>query len=196
MPKLTEQAIKWDMWSEVYDYEDGHYAGYEIIPDGQAWFSIFELQTCHICSKNVSSIRFQGKNGHFTARRELRNGGKDAYWYAYRKEAGKLVKQYLGKTTELTVARLESVAENLKTRLRQDSLDSGEVETSSDTPHSLQYRIVTEMCSKYGKSLFSQVKHPVRCEWMMLYAVCIDLWDSYGWMPIRLEPWLQFAQTR
>lgn len=185
MPKLTEQAIQWDMWSDVYDFLDGHHSGYEITPDGQAWFSIFE---------NVSSLSFKGKSGHFTARKEMRNGGKDAYWYAYRKEAGKLVKQHLGRTSELTVARLESVAESLKNRLAQ--ADRGEVETSSDTPHSLQYRIVTNACAKYGKSLFSQVKHPVRCEFMMLYAACIDLWDTYGWLPSRIENWLQYAQTR
>ena len=187
MPKLTEQAIKWEAWTHVYKHEDGHHAGYEVTPDGDAWFSIFE---------NVSSIRFQGKNGHFTARKEMRNGGKDAYWYAYRKEAGKLVKHYLGKTAELTVDRLESVAESLKNRLRQDSLDSGEVETSKPETHSLQYRIVTQMCSKYGKNLFSQVKHPVRFEWAMLYEVAFDLWDTYGWMPTRVENWLQYAQTR
>ncbi len=108
MPKLTEQAITYYNFIGHYDFHDGHHAGYEITPDGQAWFSIFET---------VSSIRFTGKSGHFTARKETRNNGKDAYWYAYRKEAGKLVKQYLGKTTELTALRLESVARSLKTRL-------------------------------------------------------------------------------
>lgn len=44
----------------------------------------------------------------FTARAE-----KSGYWYGYRKVSGKLHKRYIGKPEELTVERLEEIAELL-----------------------------------------------------------------------------------
>lgn len=55
-----------------------------------------------------SKFSFQGENGHFMAQRETRRS--QAYWYAYRRRAGKLFKQYLGKAEELTVERLEAAS--------------------------------------------------------------------------------------
>jgi hypothetical protein len=48
---------------------------------------------------------YQGNNGHFYAQAETRRQRK--FWYAYRRREGKLHKQYLGKTEELTIERLE-----------------------------------------------------------------------------------------
>lgn len=45
----------------------------------------------------------------FTARAE-----KSGYWYGYRKVAGKLHKRYIGKAEELTVERLEEIAQLLE----------------------------------------------------------------------------------
>ena len=44
----------------------------------------------------------------FTARAE-----KSGYWYGYRKVSGKLHKRYIGKPEELTVERLEDIAQLL-----------------------------------------------------------------------------------
>ena len=55
------------------------------------------------------SFRFDGGRGKFSARRELRRRGQ-GYWYAYRKHHGKLSKVYLGRTADLTLERLETVA--------------------------------------------------------------------------------------
>lgn len=49
---------------------------------------------------------YYGQGGHFTAQRELRRG--HAYWYGYRRRGGKLHKVYLGRPTELDLARLEA----------------------------------------------------------------------------------------
>ena len=54
---------------------------------------------------------YQGENGKFSAQCELRR--KQAYWYAYRRSAGKLSKTYLGKTGELTCERLEKACQIL-----------------------------------------------------------------------------------
>src|SRR5262249_7752983 len=53
-----------------------------------------------------------GRQGAYTARKETKQRG-ESYWYAYRKRAGKLKKTYLGKSTDLTLARLEEVADLL-----------------------------------------------------------------------------------
>ena len=54
---------------------------------------------------------FRGGAGHFTARRETRRGA--LYWYGYRWREGKLRKTYLGKSSELTSARLEQACVRL-----------------------------------------------------------------------------------
>ncbi len=53
--------------------------------------------------------------GTFTARREPRSGG--LYWYAYRKYRGKLAKFYLGKSDELTKARISEAVKQLADRV-------------------------------------------------------------------------------
>jgi LuxR family maltose regulon positive regulatory protein len=54
---------------------------------------------------------FEGKIGHFSARRELRRG--HWYWYAYRRREGKLTKIYLGKSEDLTIKNLAEASERL-----------------------------------------------------------------------------------
>ena len=49
----------------------------------------------------------------FTARAE-----KSGYWYGYRKVSGKLHKRYIGKAEELTVERLEEIAQLLESPAR------------------------------------------------------------------------------
>ena len=61
----------------------------------------------------------------FTARKEKRPGGM--YWYAYRRKQGKLRSVYLGKSEELTVERLSSVAEVFERAREHD----GSVSTSA-----------------------------------------------------------------
>jgi hypothetical protein len=53
----------------------------------------------------------ESQEGTFTARRELRGG--TAFWYAFRRHRNKLYKAYLGRSTDLTYARLVAVAQQL-----------------------------------------------------------------------------------
>jgi LuxR family maltose regulon positive regulatory protein len=64
-----------------------------------------------------TAFYFESTVGTFTARKELRSGGW--YWYAYRRQQGRLSKRYLGKSEELTGARLVEVAEQLDQRIRK-----------------------------------------------------------------------------
>jgi LuxR family transcriptional regulator, maltose regulon positive regulatory protein len=54
------------------------------------------------------SFAYHSAHGILTARRERRHG--TWYWYAYRTQHGRLHKAYLGKSEELTPARLRDVA--------------------------------------------------------------------------------------
>jgi class 3 adenylate cyclase len=65
-----------------------------------AWFTWLE---------GATGFAYQGPAGSFTARKETRQRG-GWYWKAYRKHKGKLHRAYLGKSTELTGARLEAAA--------------------------------------------------------------------------------------
>ncbi len=81
---------------------------------------------------NHKQFKFKGTAGHFSARRETRHGNN--YWYAYRRRNGILNKVYLGKSEEITPARLEQAAADLagKTVLTQLTLSS---EPQNTSPH-------------------------------------------------------------
>src|SRR6266705_1586740 len=64
-----------------------------------AWYGWLE----HHCS-----FRFDHPASSFTARKEQRAGGW--YWYAYRRQSGRLRTAYLGRSTELSVTRLDVIA--------------------------------------------------------------------------------------
>jgi len=68
--------------------------------DEQRWLAWLET---------IPSFSFQGQQGHLTVRKEARPRG-DQYWYAYRRVGPKIAKKYLGRTTDLTLARLEEIA--------------------------------------------------------------------------------------
>lgn len=75
----------------------------QTIPVGsQQWYTWLEGNT---------SFVFEGNTGHLTARREKRRGG--TYWYGYRRRGGTLYKTYLGRSHELTQARLEQASATL-----------------------------------------------------------------------------------
>jgi len=64
--------------------------------------------------ESVTSFRYVPEaNKPYTVRQETKKGGD--YWYGYRKVAGKLHKKYIGKSSELSAAKLEEIAEALNT---------------------------------------------------------------------------------
>jgi len=73
-----------------------------IVVGSNAWYTWLE---------NHSTFRFDHPSSSFTARKEQRSGGW--YWYAYRRQAGRLRTAYLGRTAELSVTRLEEIAAEL-----------------------------------------------------------------------------------
>jgi LuxR family maltose regulon positive regulatory protein len=61
-----------------------------------------------LAAESTTTFRLGHLLGDFTARRERKRDG--SYWYAYRKRDGALQKAYLGKSTDLTLDRLQEAA--------------------------------------------------------------------------------------
>jgi LuxR family maltose regulon positive regulatory protein len=101
MQHIASPTLSWSAAQQVYELSAGKLC--EQLPltiESPAWFAWLD---------EVSSFAFHGQSGSYTARKETKQRGA-VYWYAYRKTQGKLAKKYLGKTADLTLARLEHVA--------------------------------------------------------------------------------------
>jgi len=109
MKSIVKDGILWSEEPETVD-------PVPILPDSLQW---------NAWLADHARFQFVGRAGHFSARREDRNG--HGYWYAYLRREGVLHKAYLGKSAELTLDRLEEVAANLagRTVLAQLSLSAG-----------------------------------------------------------------------
>ena len=123
MPKVPMYTLAWSSATETYElYQTRDQGILRIIPDSPAWFAWLE---------RVSSFAFVGKNGHYTARKEAKQRG-DRYWSAYLAMGAQLTKKYLGKTADLTLARLEQIAGILRTQ-REDQLPPRQTHASVST---------------------------------------------------------------
>jgi chromosome segregation ATPase len=77
---------------------------------------VFELDSCKgsVWLESIGSFRYEPTGAKpYTVRQETKKGGD--YWYGYRKVAGKLHKKYIGKSSELSTAKLEEIASALNT---------------------------------------------------------------------------------
>src|SRR6516165_3942004 len=98
MPKVPDYTLVWSPARASYElYQTHDRETLRIVPDGPEWFTWLD---------QISSFAFAGKDGHYTARKEAKRRGGH-YWSAYLAISEHLTKKYLGKTAELTLARLE-----------------------------------------------------------------------------------------
>jgi LuxR family transcriptional regulator, maltose regulon positive regulatory protein len=101
MPKVPAYTLAWSPATAAYKlYQTRDREVLTIVPDSPAWFAWLD---------RVSTFAFSGKSGHYTARKETKQRG-DRYWSAYLATGEQLTKKYLGKTSDLTLARLEQIA--------------------------------------------------------------------------------------
>jgi LuxR family maltose regulon positive regulatory protein len=101
MQHIASYTLSWSVRHQIYELSDAKLSEVlRMTSEDSTWFAWLD---------EVSSFAFQGQRGSFTARKETKQRGV-VYWYAYRKRKGKLAKKYLGKTADLTFARLEDVA--------------------------------------------------------------------------------------
>jgi LuxR family maltose regulon positive regulatory protein len=100
MPKVAAYTLAWSSTRQAYRLSEGRErSSLNIVPESPAWFAWLS---------QVPSFAFSGQAGSYTVRKETKHG--DVYWYAYLRIGEKLTKKYVGKTTSVTIARLEHVA--------------------------------------------------------------------------------------
>jgi hypothetical protein len=94
---MTKQSIP-AVVQQTVELDDGCVIEFES-PKGSKWL------------ESVVSFRYESTHGlaSFTARKQVVRG--IGYWYGSRKVAGKLHKKYISKVEDMTIAKLEQVAE-------------------------------------------------------------------------------------
>ena len=90
-------------------------AGIMELPDGHCFEVVTHEWWEWVNSDKAESFRFECEHGvkGYRARKEGIKSRSGSFWYAYKRIDGKLRKRYLGKSEELTLERLESVAYDL-----------------------------------------------------------------------------------
>ena len=129
MPKSACYTLTWLSSSQAYAlYEGQGEEALDLVLDSPAWSEWLS---------QISSFAFHGHHGSYTARKERRRQGGQ-YWYAYARVAGKLTKRYLGRGTELTLTRLEQIAQALwrapQAAVHQEEGASSRPRPASPTP--------------------------------------------------------------
>jgi LuxR family maltose regulon positive regulatory protein len=101
MPRTAPYLLAWSNAHQSYTLSGrAKNEMLDILPESRAWF---------VWLDEAPSFTFQGKAGSYIARKEATRPGH-GYWYAYIRTGKKLLKKYVGKTADLTLARLEDVA--------------------------------------------------------------------------------------
>ena len=101
MPKVAKHALTWLPERSVYELRGLDGANEQSIRgEDEKWFTWLSA---------LSSFAFRGQHGNLTLRKEARANG-EGYWYAYRSQHQQTFKRYVGRTADLTIARLEEIA--------------------------------------------------------------------------------------
>ena len=85
----------------------------EIRLDTSAWFAWLEAETSISFSYPLFDRVCGYIVGFMTVRKERKQRGS-AYWSAYRRSNGRLQKRYVGPSRQVTLARLEAIAERFR----------------------------------------------------------------------------------
>ena len=105
MPKPARHALIWSSEYNTYVvYEEGQRHTPCLPDDKEAWLAWLA---------DHSAFSFQGRHGHLNLLKETRARGNEGYWYAYRRQGQRRIKQYAGRTLDVTIARLEELAQSL-----------------------------------------------------------------------------------
>src|SRR5689334_11924345 len=104
MPRHTPYALRWSPQTQSYEiFSQTGSVLWTSVPDGSTWLTWLE---------SISSFAFYSRSGaHCTVRKETIQQ-RGAYWYSYRSLQGRTTKRYLGRTDNISLERLEAVAES------------------------------------------------------------------------------------
>ena len=142
MPKVPAYTLAWSPVIKAYElYQTRDREGLGIVPESAEWFAWLE---------QVSSFAFLGKSGHYTVRKEAKQRG-DRYWYAYLTTGEHLTKKYLGKSADLTLARLEQIA----------GLLSAQREAQLPPPETLAEASAANEANAARQPVLAQPPHPL-----------------------------------
>ncbi|HEX4715923.1 MAG TPA: hypothetical protein VH164_13445, partial [Ktedonobacteraceae bacterium] len=112
----SHRTLIWRADRRLYELdEQGKKQLFPLTGDEEQWVTWLE---------SISAFSFQGQQGHLTVRKEVRPRG-DQYWYAYRRVGPRMMKKYLGRSTTLTLARLEEMAAAFPPAALSSSLPMG-----------------------------------------------------------------------
>src|SRR6266487_6133076 len=118
MPKAAAATLLWSPERERYEWQRrSENSSSPVSPEDDLGF---------LRLVDGSSFAFQGKHGRLTLRKESRLYG-EGYWYAYRSQGRRTRKKYLGRTPDLTIARLEDIAEALNAEPRVSTDERSQV---------------------------------------------------------------------
>ena len=119
MPKRAMPTLSWSAEQTSY----GLFVQNDALlqAESPAWFAWLATHT---------SFSFQGQHGSLHLQKETRPRGKEGYWYAYRRQGKRMVKHYVGRSADLSMARLEAVARTLGTRSQISTVPPASLEPS------------------------------------------------------------------
>src|SRR5260370_19637111 len=99
MPKTARFTLCWSAEQGLYQlYEHGHFV---LEANGASWFTWLIAHT---------SFSFHGRDGRCNLLKETRKESGEGYWYAYQRQGKQVAKRYVGRSVELSTARMEEIA--------------------------------------------------------------------------------------
>ncbi|GCE11173.1 LuxR C-terminal-related transcriptional regulator [Tengunoibacter tsumagoiensis] len=100
MPRYTPAQLRWSEQAQNYVFSMDDQTSTQTLTND--WL------------EHITSFSFHSRWGmHYTVRKQRVQRGS-SYWYAYRRLHGRVAKRYLGKSTDLTLVRLEEIARLLE----------------------------------------------------------------------------------
>jgi len=115
MPKPAAHMLTWCQETATYTVRDPEHDRTLAAIFGDALMFTPESQEWFAWLASIPSFAFEGRAGRFTARRETKQRG-ESDWIAYQRCDGKLLKKYLGRTSDLTAEKLEATANSMRAR--------------------------------------------------------------------------------
>jgi len=134
MPRQANYYLCWQPKMQAYRFQEKATAALgALLPETEAWY---------IWLDEGHSFAFSSRTGAYCTVRRERVKRHAAYWYAYRFLHGRAIKRYLGRTRDLTLARLEEAAALLAAEREEPSVEVPALLASKLTPPRLPALLV------------------------------------------------------
>ncbi|GAC1389572.1 MAG: LuxR C-terminal-related transcriptional regulator [Ktedonobacteraceae bacterium] len=101
MPKSAQYVVIWSAKKAKYLLTEPENGASLLVPEEVDWQQWLEKHR---------SFAFHGRNGQINLLKEKRSRGDNDYWYAYQRHGKQMVKRYAGRSTQLSMERLEETA--------------------------------------------------------------------------------------